>query len=397
MTQELKKYFQKTIEKIIHPPQGILPYHFITPTAIDKEADRQKGLYFQQYDWDLYFEGIALSQISPERMTFFKEALLNFLAFTTPLGKTPRTISPFRFWDPSDQHKPFLIQGCFLASASSGDFSWIDKEIWGKLKAFLGFWEERQGFHGLIRWRSVLESGVDNNPTIANLVDYGAESVDASAYLVREYLAMAEIAKKSGREKRVWEHKASNLKKRINQILWNQEDKIYYDVMNFSDKDTEPIKVKSWTCLAPLWAGIPDRRQAETMIKKFILSKNEFLSPCGLRSLSKSELLYNTAKRGMVYIHSEGRRWIVSNWQGPVWVVANWIVTHGMAKYGFVKEAMDIAKRVIKALENDIKKTGTLHENYNPETGEALWAPNFGSWNLLSWHWIDGLNRISKK
>lgn len=383
----LKDYLWATIKEVVRPPQGILPYHFIIPSRPGKEKDRQKGFYLQQYDWDLYFEGLCFSQVAPEKMIYFKEALLNFLHFTTPSGKTPRTISPYRFWDPYDQHKPFLVQGVLLAAKSLNDFSWITEQIWAKLNAFISFWENRQGFHGLIRWRSVLESGVDNNPTIANLKDLSAESVDASTYLYQEYLAMAELAHNLNKDSQVWYFKAENLKKRINKIFWDQKDRIYYDVLNFSDKDVFRIKVRSWTCFTPLWAGIPSFSRARAMIETYLLNEKEFLSPYGLRSLSKSELLYNNAKRGMIYIHSEKRRWIVSNWQGPVWVVANWILTQGLKKYGYKKEADKIIKRVVATLENDIKETKTLHENYDSETGKGLWAPDFGSWNLLALIW----------
>jgi putative isomerase len=98
-----------------------------------------------------------------------------------------------------------------------------------------------------------------------------------------------------------------------------------------------------------------------------------------------------------MYIHSEQRRWVVSNWQGPVWVISNWMITHGLARYGYQKEAVEIANNVIKALEMDMEKSGGLHENYHPETGESLWAPNFGSWNFLVLSWIDSLKNTEKK
>jgi len=388
VNHQLKNYCQKIIDQIIHPPQGILRRSFITPTGLKKDKDRQAGFYAQQYDWDLYFEGVALNQIAPEKMPFFREALLNFLDFTTADGRTPRTISPFKFWDPGDQHKPFLIQGCLLASQALKDFSWINQTIWNKLVAFAHFWEKRQGFHGLVRWRSVLESGVDNNPTITNLPDFAAESVDASVYFYGELLALAKIAEKIGQDPQPWQEKANNLKQRINFIFWHAEDQIYYDIYNFSDQPVEPIKVRSWTCFTPLWLRLPSQKQAKAMIERYLLNPKEFLAPFGLRSLSRQELLYNTAKRGLIWIHFEKRRWIVSNWQGPVWVISNWLLTEGLINYGYRKEAQEIRQRVLQALEKDLKTTGTLHENYHPETGEGLWAPDFGSWNLLALNWL---------
>ena len=42
-----------------------------------------------------------------------------------------------------------------------------------------------------------------------------------------------------------------------------------------------------------------------------------------------------------------------------------------------------------------LKKTGEMHENYNADTGEALVAPGFVSWNLLANNMLEDV--LSKK
>lgn len=394
MNKTIDQYCEDLVENIIYPPRGMLSYHYITPSKIKKGViHRELGNYTQQYDWDTFFIGIAISKSVPEKINFFKEALLNFLAFTTDSGKTPRTISPIKFWDPYDQHKPFLAQGCLLVSETLNDYSWIDDWIWNKLISFLRFWEETRGFHGLARWKSALESGPDNNPTIVNLPNYAAESVDINCYLFKEYEAMAKIAQQLGKDSKEWEQKMNLLKIQINSTFWDEEEGIYYDVNNFSDTDIDFIKVKSWTCFLPLWAEVASKKQAEILVKKHIMS-SEFLSLNGLRTIPNDNPIYNTAKRWLIYEHSENRRRVISNWQGPVWILPNWLITIGLAKYGYKKEAEEIAKRVIKLLQKDLKETGTMHENYDPETGKGLWSPDFGSWNLLAWKWMEDLKKI---
>lgn len=388
MKQTIKQYCAETIKQIIFPPAGILPYHYITPSKLNKAVvDRELGNYTQQYDWDTFFIGVAFSQIAPRQVPYYKEAILNFLNFTTPTGRTPRTISPTKFWDPFDQHKPFLAQGCQVVSETLKDYSWLTGWPYERLEAFLHFWEDTRGFHGLARWRSSLESGPDNNATIVHMDNFEAESCDVNTYLYREFVAMADIAKKLGKDSTVWLQKARQLKQCMN-VLWNKEDQTYYDVINFTDTDVEHIRVASWTNFVPLWAGIPSQAQANVMLKRYLLSEKDLLAPYGIRSLSIKNPIYNTAKRAQIYEITEHRRREISNWQGPVWIVSNWIITQGLARYGYVKEAKMIAKRVLKAMEMDLEKTGTLHENYNPETGEGLWSPNFGSWNLLAAGWL---------
>ena len=134
----------------------------------------------------------ALTLIPPD----FRDAMRNFLRFTSVSGFTPRTLSPEKFWDFPDLMKPFLAQGCLLASRALGDFTWIGERDYRSICAYLDYWDaNRRGGHGLYMWRSSLESGVDNNATTVNQPDFYAESVDVNAYLVRELLGI-----ESGRE-----------------------------------------------------------------------------------------------------------------------------------------------------------------------------------------------------
>jgi hypothetical protein len=47
---------------------------------------------------------------------------------------------------------------------------------------------------------------------------------------------------------------------------------------------------------------------------------------------------------------------------------------------------------VLKAMQMDLDKNKTLHENYDAETGAPLWAPDFMSWNALAVELIDYCN-----
>ncbi len=82
-----------------------------------------------------------------------------------------------------------------------------------------------------------------------------------------------------------------------------------------------------------------------------------------------------------------------SNWQGPVWINANYMHYVALKRYGFDKEARKLSETLGRMVLADIKKWGSMHENYNAETGEGLaptpeQSPNgvftgFVGWNLL--------------
>jgi alpha,alpha-trehalase len=106
-------------------------------------------------------------------------------------------------------------------------------------------------------------------------------------------------------------------------------------------------------------------------------------APYGVRSLSKQDPDYNNAAIIIPY----------SNWQGPVWINANYLNYISLRRYGFNKEAAELSGILGRMVVADIQKWGSMHEDYNAETGEGL-APTpeqsenhvfsgFVGWNLL--------------
>ena len=72
-----------------------------------------------------------------------------------------------------------------------------------------------------------------------------------------------------------------------------------------------------------------------------------------------------------------------SNWRGPVWGISNYMVFKGLVKYGFRKEATELADKTIILFGRDFEKNQALHEYYEPETGEPLLNKGFQNWNYL--------------
>ena len=60
--------------------------------------------------------------------------------------------------------------------------------------------------------------------------------------------------------------------------------------------------------------------------------------------------------------------------------------------YGYKEEAKIICERTLSLLGDDLRKTGDLHEYYNPETREPICNPGFVNWNVLAINMDDELN-----
>jgi len=173
--------------------------------------------------------------------------------------------------------------------------------------------------------------------------------------------------------------------------LWDEEDGFYYDVTHLSDHEQIPMKIRSMVGLIPLFAvetfdpedisRMPDfeRRMAWFIqhhpdvpehvdmtqrnakgsrrlllaitnkakmlrVMRFMLDENEFLSPYGIRSLSKYHkdhpfvLTLDGQQHVVDYEPAESTTGLFggnSNWRGPVWFPLNFLLIESLQRYHY--------------------------------------------------------------
>jgi hypothetical protein len=170
--------------------------------------------------------------------------------------------------------------------------------------------------------------------------------------------------------------------------LWNEEDGFFYDVLHLPDNRPYPMKIRSMVGLIPLFAvetlesDIVDRlpgfkrrmqwfienrpdfgnhvetqttpegtvrrflslvnRERLVSVLKYLLSENEFLSPHGVRALSRWHLEhpYSLHVEGIEYRvdyePAESKTGVFggnSNWRGPVWFPVNYLIIESLQKF----------------------------------------------------------------
>ncbi len=170
--------------------------------------------------------------------------------------------------------------------------------------------------------------------------------------------------------------------------LWDDEDGFYYDVLHLQGKGNMPLKVRSMVGLIPLFAvatiepavldalpnfkrrmywfienrsdltdnvacmqtpGTGERRLLavafrERLVKvlRHMLDENEFLSPHGIRALSRYHdehpfiLHVNGDEHRVDYEPAESRSGLFggnSNWRGPVWYPVNYLLIESLQKF----------------------------------------------------------------
>ncbi len=175
-----------------------------------------------------------------------------------------------------------------------------------------------------------------------------------NSILVRANHALTQIAKTAGRE--LPDKLVENMKRSEQALesLWDEESGQYY-CRSFISKQL--IKQPSAAVFLPLYAGTISKARAKRLVE--LLSKRgSFKTTWPVPSTPVDSEYFNPYEY----------------WQGPTWININWLIIQGLRRYGFDKEADELAKRSVELVD----KNG-FGEYFHPRTGEPLGAENF-SW-----------------
>ncbi len=406
----IRDYLFEKLDKVMKKPYGNYKYPFVDP------GSAYNG---NLWDWDTFWAMYAMIGVaendSEHTEAGFREKLIecgkgnvkNFLNFQLPDGYIPMMVhepdkeEPYLIQKHNEgeilnMHKPFLCQQICLVSGYADDYKWIRGDV-DKLKKYFECYD-RYYFNekcGLYVWADDVMIGVDNDPATFGRPRFSTASVFLNSFLVRELRSMAQIcsAFSLSAEAAYYTEKADALVKAIQNECYDARDKMFYSVD--VDIKTRPydwfhkglgvfwntlfIKVRCWSNFLPMLIGIATPEQAAAL-KEHIFDEGTFLSPGGIRSLSKDEKMYNLEPTGNP-----------SNWLGPIWIITQYAVFRGLMNYGYRAEAEELCKRTLSLLGDDLRKTGDLHEYYNPETREPIMNPGFVNWNVLALNMADEL------
>jgi len=340
---------------------------------------------------------IALLE-DPEFRDAAAGSLLCLLDCADPDGRVHRAELPHKARE-AEPSKPVIAQYALRCAQALGA-EWADRHrVYPRVVAFQR-WQERNlaGLHGLfLSWNS-LQTGFDTDVLSAGFPDRTIEGPDTNAFLVLEYEALADLARLVGREGEAdgWLESAATLRRRIEELLWNDELGHYValrwahgvaapdaEIVGTRDVDGRVQPFVSWTGLLPLYAGIPSKGRARRMAE-VLLRREGFWGPVGVRTCPADDVYFQQSPRVLLFDFKKDRRGPVSNWSGPVWVLSSFYLAEGLARYGFRGQARTLAVRTARLLAGDLAATGVLHECWN-DAGVGLWprGGTFVSWNVL--------------
>ncbi len=228
--------------------------------------------------------------------------------------------------------------------------------VFDPLMAFHNWFKLNRTWQSGLYFTSGWGCGMDNLPrheeSFPNFAHGHMDWVDATIQATLNGQILIKMAKHLNRENEVFEIKkeVEFLKSQINSLLWDEKTSFYYD--RFRNGKLSMVKT-----IGSYWALIADV-VPEERLNKFVAhldNENEFKRPHRIPALSFDHPEYD----------EQG-----GYWRGGIWAPTNYMVLKGLEKTGFNKLAYEIA---VNHLENVVKvyeKTGTLWENYAPESAE---------------------------
>jgi hypothetical protein len=352
--------------------------------------------------WDLAFHCVALALVDPD---FSREQLLLLLRewYMHPNGQLPAY--EWNFSDANPPVHSWAVWRVYKIEEKHWgrrDRNFLERAF-HKLLLNFTWWVNRKdsegnnvfqgGFLGLDNVGVLDRSGVLPGGSVI-------EQSDATSWMGMYCLNMMTIALELSRENPAYEDVASKflehfvyISRAMNNIagqgiqLWDRADQCYYDVLRTPDGKAFPLRVRSLVGLIPLLAvetleselvdtlpGFKRRMQyfldnlpefsdyietqtTPTNIRRFLalvnrerlpcllrlmLNEAEFLSPYGIRSLSRRHrehpyvLRLDGREHRIGYEPAESQTGLFggnSNWRGPVWFPINFLLIEALQKF----------------------------------------------------------------
>ncbi|MEO6893929.1 MAG: glucosidase, partial [Ginsengibacter sp.] len=399
--------------------------------------------------WDLAFHCIPMAMLDPG---FAKHQMLLIMRewYMKPDGQLPAYE-----WHLGDVNPPVqawaALQVFRIEFQQTGkkDISFL-KKIFHKLIINFTWWINRKDasgnniFHGGFL-------GLDNigifNRSIEMPGNHRLEQADGTSWMGMYALNMMDMALEIAVEDPTFEDASTKFFEHFVLIaealniygLWNEEDKFFYDTLALSDGEVIQLRIQSIVGLTTLFAVSTIQKRVRDQLSDFkkrtnwfenyrkkndrfwpneertdgndillslvpkdrlksilehLLNEEEFLSPGGIRALSKYHekhpyaVTIDDIEYGIQYDPGDSISNLFggnSNWRGPVWIPINYTIIQAIRKYGeFYGEEMmvecptgsgnlmnlkqvadELARRVISLFQKDDKGDRKIYGEYN--------------------------------
>lgn len=250
------------------------------------------------------------------------------------------------------------------------------------------YWDKKTGQFTALFYkgdRSMRESGFDPSnrfgPFNIDIIHYNPVCLNSLLYIMEQQIGQISDELGKGAEGDKWRQLAASRGEKINKLMWDETDGLYYDY-NFQEKRVRHYPFL--TTFYPLWAGFASKEQAARVVKNLPL----FERKGGLRTST----------------YASGNQW-----DSPFgWAPLQLIAVDGLRRYGYNQEAERISMEFLSTVQRAYERTGVIVEKYDVVMGDANVARNihfgysanqagFGWTNAAFTHLYDELTETDKK
>ena len=349
--------------------------------------------------WDLAFHTIVLAKIDP---MFAKKQLMLLVSdkYQHPNGQLPAYE-----WNFSDVNPPvhafaaWKIYNGERDDNNPGDLIFLE-QIFQQLIANYNWWGNQKDSDG----NDIFSGGflgLDNIGVFnrSDILPDGQklDQADATSWVAMLSLNMMRIAIELSKYNAVYQDSAVRLFEKFMYIakaatkigggLWDEEDGFFYDCLSFNEDNVQTLKVRTMVGLVPLfavevldeseiqklpeikqridqflsenpdlaslvsfWHTLSEDKRLLSLLRghrtksllKYALDVNEFLSPHGIRSVSKFyennpySIDLNGQTVSLKYVPAESNSNMFggnSNWRGPVWMPMNYLIIDALKRF----------------------------------------------------------------
>ncbi len=332
-----------------------LPHPYLVPTYMQENDFDFNELYY----WDSYF--MAQGLLSETHKDLLLGILENFVSLIDRFGVIPNASRTYLM---GRSQPPVFTSFIFdVYDTYELDQKWLDRMMTAAEKEYKTVWlgtakpHNRLVHEGLSRYYDInmlndlaeAESGWDMTPRFKRrALDF--LPVDLNCLLYKYELDLARWYRLKGdkRTAGTYETAARHRAETVDKLMWNKTKNLYYD---YDYKKRKQSTVASLAGFYPMWVGMVDEKRA----KKLEKSLRVFVQKGGLSTTDTYTFNQRVPGNG-----------IPAQWAYPNgWAPLQFIVTQGLERYGYHREAQDIALRWIKTNLDWFTKNGTFLEKYN--------------------------------
>jgi hypothetical protein len=353
--------------------------------------------------WDSAFHCLPLAVIDPD---YAKRQLVLFLRewYMHPNGQLPAYEWNFEDVNPPvHAWAAWRVYKIDAKASGKADRAFLER-VFHKLMLNFTWWVNRKDAEGNNIFEGGF-LGMDNVSVFDRSADLPGgghiEQSDATAWMGFFSLTMMQMALELAKDNPIYQDTASKFLEHFLGIatalnncgnrgysLWDENDRFFYDVLHLPNGDIKHLKVRSLVGILTLFAvetlepdiqqhapdferrlnwfvdnrpwlagnmaSVYERRQGERRhislltetrlrsVLHYLLDENEFLSPYGIRSLSKIHehqpytLHLNGTSYTVGYLPAESDSGLFggnSNWRGPIWFPMNFLIIESLQKF----------------------------------------------------------------